>query len=119
MTVRLAAIREEPLSVDEVIAAVSDPSYGGVAVFMGTVRDNDHDRGVTTLDYSAHPTAESVLRRVADEVAAQWPGVALAALHRVGELRVGEIAVIVGAASAHRRSRRSCSPWSSQTRRPW
>jgi molybdopterin synthase catalytic subunit len=63
MSVRLAAIRDTALSVDEVLAAVSDPSYGGVAIFLGTVRDHDDGRSVTRLEYSAHRTAESELQR--------------------------------------------------------
>jgi molybdopterin synthase catalytic subunit len=100
--VRLAEIRSAPLSVDEVIAAVSGDSVGGVVVFLGTVRNNDHDRGVTSLDYTAHTSAADHLLRVVTEVAATAPGVSLAALHRVGELAVGDIAVIVGAGCPHR-----------------
>src|SRR5690348_8715707 len=49
--VRLVAVRDEPLSVDEVLAAVNDPVAGGVCVFVGTVRDHDHGREVTALAY--------------------------------------------------------------------
>jgi molybdopterin synthase catalytic subunit len=101
-SIRLAAIRETPLSVDEVLAAVEDPTYGGTAMFMGSVRDHDHGRRVVRLEYSAHPTATAELERVMAEVAATSPGVALAALHRVGELSVGEVAVVVAAAAPHR-----------------
>jgi molybdopterin synthase catalytic subunit len=100
--VRFAEIRTTPLSVDEMIAAVSGPAYGGVVVFLGNVRDHDEGRGVSTLDYSAHPTAAAELIRVVTEVGAARPDVALAAVHRVGELAVGDIAVIVAAAAGHR-----------------
>ncbi|HTW21375.1 MAG TPA: molybdenum cofactor biosynthesis protein MoaE [Mycobacteriales bacterium] len=100
--VRLVEIRSTVLSVDEVIAAVSGPELGGAVMFLGTVRNEDHGRAVRRLDYSAHPSADTELARVAGEVAADAPAVALAALHRVGELDVGEIAVVVGAAAPHR-----------------
>lgn len=100
--VRLTAVRDTPLSVDEVFAAVADPSAGGTALFVGTVRDHADGRAVTGLEYSAHPTAERVLRDVADRVAADHPVVALAATHRTGDLKVGDLAVVVAAASAHR-----------------
>jgi molybdopterin synthase catalytic subunit len=100
--IRLAAIRSAALSVDEVLAAVNGPEYGGTAVFLGTVRNHDDGRGVTMLDYSAHTSAADQLRKVMDSVAAEAPGVALAAVHRVGELQVGDIAVIVAAAAGHR-----------------
>ena len=100
--VRLLDLRVEPLSVDEVLAAVADPGAGGTCLFVGTVRDVDRGRGVTELDYSAHPTVADVLREVADEVAAAYPVRALAAVHRVGDLGVGELAVLVAAAAPHR-----------------
>ncbi|RKN08992.1 molybdenum cofactor biosynthesis protein MoaE [Streptomyces radicis] len=103
--IRLIAIRETPLSVDEVIAAVGDDAAGGTALFAGTVRDHDgHVEGaaVTSLAYSAHPTAEAQLRRVAERVAADFPVHALAAVHRVGDLAIGDLAVVVAVACAHR-----------------
>jgi molybdopterin synthase catalytic subunit len=100
--VRLAEIRSTELSVDEVLAAVGGERVGGTVVFIGTVRDHDHSRAVASLDYSAHPSALDQLVRVVTEVGADAPDVALAALHRVGELEIGDIAVIVAAGCAHR-----------------
>lgn len=100
--VRLAEIRAAPLSVDEVVAAVADPAAGGHAVFLGTVRDVDGEKGVQALSYSAHPSATDVLRQVAGRAAAR-PGVlAVAAVHRVGDLAIGDLAVVVGVSCAHR-----------------
>ncbi len=100
--VRLVDIREQPLQVDEVLAALGDASSGGLTLFVGRVRDHDHGLGVRGLEYSAHPTALDALRRVCDEVARQYDVQALAAVHRVGPLRIGDIAVIVATASSHR-----------------
>lgn len=102
VAVRLLDIRESPLSVDECLAAVTSPGAGGVVVFTGVVRDHDGGRRVVALDYSAHPTAADALRDVAAAVAERHVGVALAAVHRVGPLEVGDIAVVVAAAAAHR-----------------
>lgn len=99
---RLAAIRAEPLSVAEVLAAVADPRAGGHALFVGTVRDMDGGRSVSALSYSSHPSAEGVLRGVADRAAAQLGVLAVAALHRVGDLAVGDLAVVVAVSSTHR-----------------
>lgn len=99
---RLLAVRDTPLSLDEVFAAVGDPSAGGTALFVGTVRDHDGGAGVAGLGYSAHPTAEAELRRVAERVAADFPVRALAAVHRVGELAVGDLAVVVAVSCPHR-----------------
>ena len=100
--VRLAELRDTPLSADEVLRAVSDPAAGGVSLFVGTVRDHDHERPVARLGYSAHPTAAAELRRVAEKVAASHGAIAVAAVHRVGDLAVGEVAVVVGVACPHR-----------------
>ena len=100
--IRLIAIRETELSVDEVRAAVADPAAGGEVLFAGTVRDNDANRGVTALSYTAHPSAEAELRRVAEDIVAKYDVFAAAVVHRVGDLAVGDLAVVVGVACAHR-----------------
>ncbi len=98
----LTALRESPLSVDEVINAVRDDACGAVCVFIGLVRDHDRGQSVTALDYSAHPSAAERLAAVAADVSGRSPGVRLAAVHRIGALSIGDLAVVVGAASAHR-----------------
>jgi molybdopterin synthase catalytic subunit len=100
--IALLDVRETPLSVDEVLAAVDDPAAGGVVSFTGLVRATDGGREVVSLEYSAHPTAIEVLRKVAEEVVAAVPVVRVAALHRVGRLEVGDVAVVVAASAAHR-----------------
>jgi len=102
MTVRLLDVRETPLSVDEVLAAVADRSAGGTALFIGTVRDHDEGRAVTQLGYSAHPSVLDAMRVVADRVVEQYAPIALAAVHRVGALEIGDLAVVVAVAAAHR-----------------
>jgi len=100
--IRLIALREEPLSVDEVHASVMAAGAGGIALFTGVVRDHDQGRRVTALSYSAHPSAEAELRRVAEQVAEKFPVHGLAAVHRVGDLQVGDLAVVVAASCPHR-----------------
>jgi molybdopterin synthase catalytic subunit len=100
--IRLAELRDTELSVDEVRAAVADPAAGGIALFAGIVRDHDHGQGVTRLSYSAHPSAAAELRTVAEKVAAEFDVRALAAVHRVGDLAVGDLAVVVAVACPHR-----------------
>ncbi|MET1062607.1 MAG: molybdenum cofactor biosynthesis protein MoaE [Aeromicrobium sp.] len=100
--VRLIAIRETPLSLDEVWSAVNDPTAGGTCLFVGTVRDHDGGQGVAALGYSSHPTATARLQDVADRIAAETDVVALAAVHRVGDLTIGDLAVVVAASAAHR-----------------
>jgi molybdopterin synthase catalytic subunit len=100
--IRLLGVRDTPLSVDEVLAAVADPAAGGTVVFVGTVRHEDGGKSVDGLGYTAHPTVETALRSVAEQVAATHPAIALAAVHRVGYLAVGDLAVVVAVSCAHR-----------------
>lgn len=100
--VRLLEIRDTALSVDEVLAAVADPAAGGIALFVGTVRDEDDGRRVTALDYTAHPSAAEALRAVAERVAVAYPVCGLAAVHRVGDLAIGDLAVVVAVSCPHR-----------------
>jgi molybdopterin synthase catalytic subunit len=98
----MAEFRAEPLSVDEVRSAVADPGAGAIALFVGTVRDHDHGRAVAELSYSAHPSGAEQLRLVAEKVAARYQVRALAAVHRTGDLDIGDLAVVVAAAADHR-----------------
>lgn len=100
--VRLVELRDEPLDVEEVRAAVAHDAAGGVCVFAGAVRDHDGGRGVRGLGYSAHPTALDRMREVATAVAERHDVRAVAAVHRVGDLVVGDLAVVVAVASGHR-----------------
>ena len=100
--VRLVDLRDTPLDVAEVLAALGDEASGGLTLFVGRVRDHDHGLGVRGLEYSAHPTALEVLRRVCDRVAEEHDVHGVAAVHRVGRLEIGDIAVVVATTAAHR-----------------
>lgn len=100
--VRLLGLRDTPLSLDEVYGAVGDDAAGGTALFVGTVRDHDGGKSVSSLEYSAHPSAEAELRRVAEQIAAEFPVRALAAVHRTGLLTIGDVAVITAVSCPHR-----------------
>jgi molybdopterin synthase catalytic subunit len=100
--VALVALRDVPLSVDEVLDAVRHPACGGVALFVGVVRDHDHGDPVTALDYEAHPSALETMRRTCDDVLGRSEVVRVAAVHRTGALQVGDLAVVVAAAAPHR-----------------
>lgn len=99
----LFRVLETPLSVEEATAAVSAPNVGGVDLFLGVVRDHNEGRAVTRLEYHAYVSmAEKEMQRIAQEIAAEIPGVRLSALHRIGSLAVGDLAVICAAGAAHR-----------------
>lgn len=100
--VRLVDLLETPLDVAEVVAALDDDASGGLTLFVGRVRDHDGGKDVDGLDYSAHPTALERMREVCERIAASYDVHGVAAVHRVGTLAIGDVAVIVATASAHR-----------------
>lgn len=100
--IKLIGVRETALSLDEVFRAVGDDAAGGTALFVGTVRNHDGGADVDKLGYSCHPSAEAEMRQVAEKVVAAFPVRALAAVHRVGDLGVGDLAVVVAVSCPHR-----------------
>ena len=76
---------------------------GGVVTFTGVVRDNARGKRVRALEYDAYPEmAESEMARIAEDVARRWPECAVALVHRIGRLDIGECSVVVVAACPHR-----------------
>ena len=96
------SISEASLDVARALSLVSGPEVGGIALFVGTVRNLDHGAGVTSLDYTQHPSAVEVLRRCAQETSDQHDVLAIAVEHRVGHLEVGDLAVVVAIGAVHR-----------------
>lgn len=102
----LTGLRPPPLPIDDAVDAIAGPEVGGIATFVGRVRDHAPDLAdpVVRLDYEAYPEmAERVLADLAAGLLDAEPalrGVAL--LHAVGELDVGEATVLVACAAAHR-----------------
>lgn len=100
---RLSRVTIEPLNVEAHEAAVDHPAAGARVVFRGIVRDHDHGRAVTKLEYEAHPSAEQVLADVLAEFAAEESVLAVAASHRIGALEIGDVALVAAVSCAHRR----------------
>lgn len=100
-SVRLAVISDTDLDPAGAEAAVTGPEHGAVVVFTGKVRDHDGGQAVSALEYSAHPQAERFLRQCCAEVAAE-SGLPVAAVHRIGALRIGDLAIVVAVAAPHR-----------------
>ncbi len=101
----LFRIVDRPIDAEAVRQAVEGPANGAVVLFHGTVRDHTDDRRVTHLEYEAYvPMAERLLASLGEEVATRHGLSALACIHRIGRLEIGETAVVVAAASPHRRA---------------
>ena len=99
----LFEIRESELSIAEVVAAVTRPEAGGIAVFVGTVRSENAGLPVTRLEYQAYASmAAKEMARIGAEIALEIADARLAVLHRVGSLVVGDAAVVCAASTPHR-----------------
>ncbi len=97
-----ASIVDAPLSVDRLLALVSGPQVGGVALFIGIVRDHDEGAEVSSLDYTQHPTAAGMLAGCAERTASGHDILTLAVQHRIGHLEVGDLAVVIAVGAVHR-----------------
>ncbi|WP_375399390.1 molybdenum cofactor biosynthesis protein MoaE [uncultured Amnibacterium sp.] len=95
-----AAVTNEPLDAAALERAVLHAADGALVTFRGVIRDHDGGRGVTGLDYSAHPDAAAFLLAACDRAAVD--GVTVAAQHRIGVLGIGDVALVAVAAAAHR-----------------
>lgn len=96
-------LTERPIEPAALLDSVRRDGDGGLALFVGVVRDHNDGKRVTRLEYSAYiPMAEKELERIAVEIARAHPGVAVDFRHRLGALAIGEVAVAVAAAAPHR-----------------
>ncbi|MDP9319775.1 MAG: molybdenum cofactor biosynthesis protein MoaE [Chloroflexota bacterium] len=96
-------VRASPLSVDAAMEAVRGPDAGGIVVFVGTVRDANRGKRVRHLEYEAYvEMAEAKMREIATSLERTHAPLRVALHHRVGDLAVGDVAVIVAAAAPHR-----------------
>ena len=99
----ICRVIETPIDMGELAAAVEADEVGGVCTFMGLVRNHNQGQTVTRLEYHTYPEmANKKMRQVADEIEERFGVSHLAMAHRYGTLQVGEVAVGIAAASAHR-----------------
>lgn len=102
-----AVLSAEPISVDQAIAAVESDTAGAVVSFSGVVRNHDAGKAVDRLSYSAHPTAHQVMADVVATLVAEHAGeaaqpVRIWAAHRIGDLEIGDPALVCAVSAAHR-----------------
>jgi molybdopterin synthase catalytic subunit len=91
------------IDLTQMLADISDPTLGGTAVFLGTVRRGPDDGPVKAIDYSAYDDmADAEMARIIGEAQSRWPGGKVAVQHRLGEIPAGEASIAVVAASQHR-----------------
>jgi molybdopterin synthase catalytic subunit len=99
----LVDVRDEPLHIEECYAAVVADDKGGVCVFVGRVRDHSEGRPIEALRYEAYVSmAKKEIAALIQQLEAEIPGTKMACVHRVGDLVVGDLAVVCAAAAPHR-----------------
>jgi len=99
----LIQLTREPLDRNALIASVSDPTAGGIAIFEGVVRDNARGKQVRYLEYDVYPEmAEQQIRTIVAEAERRWGVAHVAVAHRFGRLEIGEASVIIAVATPHR-----------------
>lgn len=98
----LTGVQDTPLDTAAIANSIRNDAAGALVVFEGIVRNHDAGREVTGIEYSCHPSAAEVVADVAAEVAERHPECRVAVVHRVGELAIGELAMVAVVASPHR-----------------
>jgi molybdopterin synthase catalytic subunit len=99
----MSFLTDDPIDSHKLVDGVMRRSDGAYVLFEGVVRDHHEGKRVESIFYDAYrPMAEKEMASVVREVEAQFPMVALAVVHRLGHLIVGEASIAIVAASAHR-----------------
>ena len=97
-----AQVTESVITAESLAAKVKSDTSGAVVTFSGDVRNHDKNKGVTSLTYEIHPSAQSVIERIVNEVAAKHQLKDVAVAHRYGNIPIGQSAFVVAVAAAHR-----------------
>lgn len=99
----MVSLTTNPIDVASALAYLQSEQAGAIDFFLGVVRDNTQDRSVDRLDYEAYDRmAISEMEKIVDEAHQRWPLLRCVVVHRTGTLHIGEIAVLIGVATAHR-----------------
>lgn len=107
--IRIAGITETDIDTDALLASVLDDRAGAQVSFSGVVRNHDHGKSVTGIEYVGHPSADEVMRSVLAEFADREGVHAISGQHRVGMLGIGGVALFVAVAASHRGQAFSCA----------
>jgi len=100
----MISITKDPIDLCNIMVATKEKSAGGQVLFIGSVRDHNENGSVSEIYYEAYKEmAEAKMMEIENEVRKRWPIKKFVAIHRVGNLKVGEPSVAVGVSSEHRK----------------
>jgi molybdopterin synthase catalytic subunit len=97
-----ALVTDSAISAEALARQVKSDAAGAVVTFSGDVRNHDQGRAVTSLNYEVHPSAQAVIEKITNEVAAKHKVINVAVAHRYGAIPIGESAFVVAVSAAHR-----------------
>ena len=103
-----AKVTESIITAEAFAAEVKSDAAGAVVTFSGDVRNHDKGKSVTSLNYEIHPSAQKVIERISNEVAAKHEVINVSVAHRYGAIPIGESAFVVAVAAAHRAPALAC-----------
>jgi len=96
-------IVEQPIDFGKVVSEVQRNGAGAISLFLGTIRDHTKDKAVVHLEYESYDQmAVSEMKKIVDAASAKWTDLAVAIVHRVGRLEIGEVAVAIAVSTPHR-----------------
>lgn len=99
----MSYLTDQPIDARALVERVMRPSDGAYVLFEGVVRNHHHGKAVESIFYDAYrPMAEKEIDTIVRDVAAQFPTTAMAVVHRLGLLLVGDASIAIVAASPHR-----------------
>lgn len=99
----MVAVSPIPIDIDKVIRIISTPRSGGIDVFIGTVRNHSQGKRVRQLEYTAYvPMAEKLMAEIEKDIRVKWIIEGVALIHRIGMLKIGDVAVVTAVSAPHR-----------------
>jgi molybdopterin synthase catalytic subunit len=96
-------ISEDPIDVEGLLANVKDDSAGATILFLGTIRNHNEGYDVSAIYYEVYiRMAEDAMAKIETEAIKRWNLKKFAAIHRIGNLKIGEVSVAIAVSSEHR-----------------
>jgi molybdopterin synthase catalytic subunit len=99
----LISITNNLLNLQEIMFELEDNSAGALSIFIGNVRNHGRSGNVSEIYYETYnEMAEEKMREIENEAQTKWGIKKLVAIHRIGNIKVGETSIIIGVSSEHR-----------------
>jgi molybdopterin synthase catalytic subunit len=97
-------ITEKPIDLNDILLNSKDDSAGATSLFLGSVRDHNEGQNVSGIHYEAYKEmSQSVLLEIESEVLRKWDVKKFIAIHRIGDLKIGDVSVVVSISTEHRK----------------